>query len=376
MKKIILPILILALGMGAMMGLIQSGTSEQRVDVSSAPLQVNTIDVEQQDEQIRIYASGVVQSSNMVNLVPQVQERIVYTAPDLRAGRRFSKGEIIAKIEASDYELAVAQEHNRVEQAKLNLTIETERQADAQREWELLGNTDSAPELASRRPQLRLAEIAVEAAEAGLKRADLALTRTVIVAPFDSLVQQEQLEIGQVVGASPVASLQGTKQFQVKVSIPTSQLFHILIPDVNSKTGSEVKVVLNISNVVRVEKKGVVLGVESELDPRARTAQLLIGIDNPLDGSETPLLIGSYVDVEIQGKSIQQTVRLPAAALREGSYVLLADSDLKLAKRDVEVGWFDNEDVVLTNGLDVGERVVTTPISFPIYGNPLTILNE
>ena len=240
----------------------------------------------------------------------------------------------------------------------------------------MLGNTGSAPELASRNPQLRLAEIAVAAAEAGLKRAELALSRTIITAPFDSLVQQEQLEVGQVVGSSPVASLQGTKQFQVKVSIPTSQLIHILIPDVNSKVGSEVKATLTISDTVRVEKQGVVLGVESELDPRARTAQVLIGIDNPLDDSDTPLLIGSYVDVEIQGKSMQKTVRLPAAALREGSYVLLADSELKLAKRDVEVGWFDNEDVVLTNGLDVGERVITTPISYPIYGTPLTILSE
>ena len=59
MKKIILPIAILAIGAGAMMGLIQSGTSEQRVDVVAAPLQVNTIDVQQQDEQVRIYASIV-----------------------------------------------------------------------------------------------------------------------------------------------------------------------------------------------------------------------------------------------------------------------------------------------------------------------------
>ena len=50
---------------------------------------------------------------------------------------------------------------------KLNFTIEKERELDAQREWELLGNEGDAPELASRKPQLRLAELGVEAAEAG-----------------------------------------------------------------------------------------------------------------------------------------------------------------------------------------------------------------
>ena len=80
--------------------------------------------------------------------------------------------------------------------------------------------------MASRKPQLKFAEIAVDAAKAGLERAELALSRTVIRAPFDCVVQQEQLEIGQVVGGSPVATLQGTEQFQVRISVPTRELPH------------------------------------------------------------------------------------------------------------------------------------------------------
>ena len=64
----------------------------------------------------------------------------------------------------------------------------------------MLGNEGEAPELASRKPQLRLAELSVEAAEAGLERAELALARTVLKAPFDCIVRTEQLEMGQVVG--------------------------------------------------------------------------------------------------------------------------------------------------------------------------------
>jgi multidrug efflux pump subunit AcrA (membrane-fusion protein) len=149
-----------------------------------------------------------------------------------------------------------------------------------------------------------------------------------------------------------------------------------LIPEINSKEASVASTVLKVSESVRVEKEGAVLGLESELDPRARTAQLLIGIDDPLDNSEIPLLIGSFVDVEIQGKSIDKSIRLPATSLREGSYVLIADSDLKLAKRVVEIGWFDNDDVVVVGGLNAGDRVVTTPISYPIFGTSLTILND
>ena len=109
---------------------------------------------------------------------------------DYDSGSRFKKGDVIARIEQTDYRLAVAGERSRVEQAKLNLTIEKERELDAQREWELLGNEGDAPELASRKPQLRLAELGVEAAEAGLERAELSLARTVLKAPFDCIVKQ------------------------------------------------------------------------------------------------------------------------------------------------------------------------------------------
>ena len=374
MKKILMPLVIILVGAGAMVTLIQSGEAEQRVEVTPAALKVQVIPVQQSQETVNIYASGVVQPSHQVNLVPQVQGRIVYTASDLRSGRQFSKGDVIAKIEAVDYQLAVQQEQSRVEQAKLSLVIERERQADAQREWELLGNTGNAPDLASRNPQLRLAEIAVDAAKAGLERAELALSRTIVKAPFDCVVQQEQLEIGQVVGGSPVATLQGTEQFQVRISVPTRELSHILIPGINSETGSAVNVSFDVSGSDTVIRAGRVLGLESSLDAQARTAQILVGIDNPLEGEGLPLMIGAYVDVSIVGRDVTKALRLPSAALREGSYVLVADSEGLLARRDVSIGWYDQEDVVIVNGLNGGEQVITTAISYPIYGAPVEIV--
>ena len=357
-----------------MVTLIQSGQAEQRVEVTPAALKVQVIPVQQSQETVNIYASGVVQPSHQVNLVPQVQGRIVYTVSDLRSGRRFSKGDVIAKIESVDYQLTVQQEKSRVEQAKLSLAIERERQSDAQREWELLGNTGEAPDLASRKPQLRLAEIAVDAANAGLERAELALSRTVIRAPFDCVVQQEQLEIGQVVGGSPVATLQGTEQYQVRISVPTRELVHMLIPGINSEMGSTVDVSFNVSGSETVTRTGQVLGLESSLDPQARTAQVLVGINDPLEGDGLPLMIGAYVDVSIVGRDVTSALRLPSIALREGAYVLVADSEGLLARRDVSVGWYDQEDVVIVGGLEGGEQVITTAISYPIYGAPVEIV--
>jgi len=112
------------------------------------------------------------------------------------------------------------------------------------------------------------------------------------------------------------------------------------------------------------------------LDPQSRTINLLVGIDDPMDGPDLPLLIGSYVDVELDGQVVDQTFRIPSTSLREGSYVLIADTENKLRRKDVNVGWFDKSDVVLTDGVNSGDKIVTTSMSYPIYGASLEILNK
>ena len=164
--------------------LISSAESEQRVDVVPPPLQVEIIEarsIRRRRKGVRLRCRPAQSSSQLGS---SGSRKVVYVAKGLRSGSRFRKGDVIARIEQTDYKLAVAGERSRVEQAKLNLTIEKERELDAQREWELLGNEGEAPELASRKPQLRLAELGVEAAEAGLERAELSLARTVLKAPL------------------------------------------------------------------------------------------------------------------------------------------------------------------------------------------------
>ena len=375
MNKILLPIVILLAGLAAMAGLVKSGSAEQRVEPTLAVVQVNTLKATQAAHSVLIKGSGVVLPSKQVNIVPQVSGKIVSVADNLKPGSHLQKGDVLARIEQADYLLGVQQEKNRVEQAKLNLKIEEQRQNDAQREWELLGNEGKAPELASRLPQLELAKSAVKAAEAGLERAQLALARTTIRAPFDSMVKMEQLEEGQVVGGAAVATLQGTEQFWVRVSIPTSELMFVAIPDINAEEGSKVDVFFSPNPNQSIHKSGQVLGLESELDSQARTATLLIGIDQPL-GGDFPLLLGSFVQVEIQGPQKDNIIELPASALQEGSFVLIADEDDKLAKQEVQVGWYSEKSVFITSGLQEGTQVITTNMSLPIYGSPLEILNS
>ena len=372
--RIIVPILLLLLGVGGAVSMANSSKQEEKVEVPPAQITVEIMKVVLSEQSVQIKTTGVVQPAQSVTIFPQVPGKVSSLADHLQPGRRFSKGDLMVQIERNDYLLALEQEKSRVRRAELELQIEEKRQSSAQKEWELLGNKGEATELASRRPQLEVAKLNLEGAQASMERAEIALKRTSIRAPFNGIIQKEQVDVGQVVGgSSQLLTIIGTDQYWVRVAIPTSQLSSILIPDVSSEEGSNVLVQSSFKTESGLqERQGKVLRMEAQLDPQSRTAHLLVGIDDPLSGF--PIMLGSYVDVYISGKTVTNAVRIPASAIVDGSHVFVADDEDRLQKRDVTLGWSEGEESIITAGLQNGDRVITTSISLPIYGSPLNII--
>jgi hypothetical protein len=112
-----------------------------------------------------------------------------------------------------------------------------------------------------------------------------------------------------------------------------------------------------------------------ELDADSRTATLLVAIDHPLDVPEgqTPILPGAYVDVTLQGRTLERMATVPRQALQEGRWVWLASPDDKLIRREVTVGWTDADTAYVSAGLTEGERVITSPLALPVEGMPLAV---
>jgi RND family efflux transporter MFP subunit len=374
--RLIIPILLLLLGLGGAASMALSAKKEEKVDVPPPLLAVEVLLVTRTEQQVFIKSTGVVRSAQSVNIVPQVAGKVSSVADQMQPGKRFSKGDRLIQIERNDYLLTLEQEKSRVRRAELEYQIEEKRQESAEKEWALLGNEGEATELASRKPQLEVARLNLEAAEAAMERAKITLGRTTIRAPFNGIVQKEQVDVGQVVGAgSPLLTLIGTDEYWIRIAVPASQLTHIDIPDVSAEEGSLVAINTSMSSTSEPqEREGRVLRLEAELDPQSRTAHLLVGIPNPLQGEL--IMLGSYVDVQIKGKTVLSAARIPASALNNGTHVFVADAENRLARKDVKVGWADGTDVVIVEGLEDGDKIITTALSLPIYGAALNIISS
>jgi RND family efflux transporter MFP subunit len=258
----------------------------------------------------------------------------------------------------------------------VNLELERSRGAVAEREWALVGEGRSAEEapLALRRPQLSSAQAALASAEATLATAKLNLERTSLRAPFDAIVLSEGVDVGQVVGAATqVATLVGTARMRVEVRVPVEALAVLEIPGMGAQQGSRATVTQRLTTGAagdqQITRAGHLVGLGGQIDAATRSATVLVGIEDPLgDGSGLPLLPGAYVEVDLQGRPVEGAIGVPRLGIREGTVAWVVGAEDRLERRDVTVGWRAEDQVFVTSGLAVGDRVVTSPMSLPVPG--------
>jgi len=352
-----------------------------KAEVAVAATTVEVLEAQTTESTAQLYANGVVEASQRITLLPEVSGRITWVSDAAIPGGFLAKGDVLARIDSRDYSLAVEQAKAQVRQSELELQLERGRGEVARKEWALL-RSDTQPEnapLALRGPQLAATEQALASAEANLQKAEIALSRTRLVAPFDSLVLDESVDLGQVVSpGAPLATLIGTDRFWVTVSLPVDELAAVVLPH-GDRPGSAALVRQDLGSGTAVVRRGQVEQLKAQLDPQTRTAQLVVAIDRPLedDAGGLPLLPGAYVDVILEGRTLQDVVRMPRTALHEGKHVWVVDaSDAGdvLARREVEIGWKEQDELLITDGLTHGDRIVVSPLSLPIVGMPVDVL--
>ncbi|HJK92627.1 MAG TPA: efflux RND transporter periplasmic adaptor subunit [Polyangiaceae bacterium LLY-WYZ-15_(1-7)] len=378
--KVVSPIVVLVIGFGIFRGLVATRPEPPRRPRGEDGLLVEVMEVQAGRHEVAVRGSGQVRAAQQVVLSPEVTGTVRWQSAQLVPGGRFERGEPVLRLDARDYRLAVEQSAAEVQRAQLELELERGRQRVATREWELFQDEDEAsPDdeagraLALREPQLETAQVSVRAAQSARQRAQLNLQRTTIRAPFNAMVLEENADLGQLLGpSSQVATLVGTDAFWVEVSVPVEALERIRLPE-----GEEPGSTARIHQVVGDEtltRDGRVLRLLPSLDPIGSMARVLVEIEDPLGLEQPeeerglPLLLGSYVHVDIDVAPLDGVVELPRLALREGGKIYVMTDAGTLEIREVELAWTREESVLLARGVTSGERVVTSRVPNPVNG--------
>ena len=166
-------------------------------------------------EKVLVHAMGTVIPSQNIQVGFRVAGKIVWINPRIIPGEFLSAGELIAKIDTQDYEIALEQQRVELAKAQADKELEMGQQAVARKELEFLDQnpTEKDKSLMLRKPQLNKINAVIKGAQAAIKKAELELKRTSIYIPFDSIVQAKHVEIGALANVgSPVVTIYGKKE--------------------------------------------------------------------------------------------------------------------------------------------------------------------
>lgn len=376
MKRIVIPIGIL-LGCILIAGvLISTPTQVEESSPEVIPVSVRVADVELESVQLTVKSQGKVQAAQQVNLSTPVAGPVAWIAPALEVGGLVAEGEPLLRIEAQDFETAVARARAAMQQAS----------AEADHARNELARID---ELAGRRlvsdSQLqdarRLAEVSqarLEDAEAGHRQAELDLARTELLAPFNAIVQSRDVELGQYVNrAQAIAVLYGADVVEVRVPLAIRQLGFLDVPlGTRGELPAEQAPDVTLTGLYGGEEHqwhGKLVRTEATIDPNSNTVQTIIRVRQP-SGEATarhdtmPLPIGLYVEAEISGKRVDDIIALPRSVIRNNNQVLVVDAENKMYYREVEIYRLEEDRVLISGGLLPGETICVSPIQAVVNG--------
>ena len=361
------PVLIVAGGFLLAIAIIASGPRPDRQARAPDAPAVQTVEAVRRTAQLTVTAHGTVLPKTESDLVAEVAGRVVAVSPSMVSGGFFSKGDVLIEIERIDYEAALAQARAALASADSELAnaVLTFDRAEELAATQAVSQAD----LDQARNQLNVARAAQRQATAARVRAERDLERTLVAAPFDGRVRTERVDTGQFVSrGESIATLYSTDYAEVRLPVKDQDLAFLPFSLARSDPPSAAKT----KAILRAEFAGGmhaweadVVRTEGELDPLSRVVNVIAQVADPYEpeGGAPPLTIGLFVEAEIMGRTVDDVVVVPAAALQAGNRLYVVDTGNRLSFRDAEVVRLTGGEETAYLRVDVsnGERICVTP---------------
>lgn len=337
--------------------LVAGCASEARVEVVPRPAVVER-PVPSAAAGVETYA-GEVRARHESRLGFRIGGKILSRAVD--AGARVRRGDLLATLEPTDFNLQVD-----AARAALAAAVADESLARAElaRHQELLAKRYISQALYDARANAhQAAQARLTQARSQLAVAENQAGYAALRADADGVVTSVLAEVGQVVAAgTPVVGLAHDGERDVLIAVPEHRIAAF-------RPGMPVQVSVWARDDARFA--GAVREIAPEADPRTRTYDLRVALDDP----QAPVKLGMTARVFLAAAESAPTVLLPLSALHEkdGSPAVwvLDPKTRQVALRAVDVAAFREEGLALRGGVGAEEWVVTAGVHTLVEGQPV-----
>jgi len=333
-------------GLGLCLAMLIGCSKEKPKEPDRVRVQVQQVKTAEFAAEVAL--TGDIQARVQTQLSFRVGGKIIQRTVDV--GDRISAKQVLARLDPKDLQTNVASAvaAEAAEQARVKQTAA----AFVRQEKLLPKGYTSRSEYDSAQAALRSSQSALKAAQAQLASAREQLSYTALVADVPGIITSRQAEVGQVVQATvPIFGLARDGERDAVFNVYES-LF------VEPPTDQPVQVTLLDNPQINVN--GRVREVTPAVSAKTGTLQVKIALQTLPDGME----LGSVVSVALSVPA-KSSVELPWSALTKGlgdqlgqPAVWVVDDQGKANLHSVTVGRYLTSNVIISDGLKGGEKVV------------------
>ncbi|MGD8341640.1 MAG: efflux RND transporter periplasmic adaptor subunit [Gammaproteobacteria bacterium] len=373
MKKTLIPIAVLGVAVALAFTFVVNRRELQPQPSTSPPISVRVVEVSRGPIRLNVHAQGTVSPRTESELVPEVSGNVVWISPNLVSGGFFETGETLLRIDARDYEAAVARAVAALDRATADNEL---AQFEYERARDLNGRgLISQADLETAARSSRVTEASVVDARLVLESAQRDLARSELKAPFSGLVRSEQVDVGQFVNrGTAVATVYATDYLEVRLPIADRELAYLNIPlNQRGEFAPEDMPTVDLAAEFAGRQQtwtAKLVRTEAEIDPGTRMVYAIARVEGTgqLGDESIGPPVGLFVEAEIAGRELDDVVVLPRSALRNGEYVLVVDTENRIKLTPVEVLRIYRDNVYITAGLQNGDRVSISPLQTVVEG--------
>lgn len=309
------------------------------------PVEVETVEATPLEMPKVLRLTGTLRGAKQTDLAANVAGRVQATL--VERGSQVKRGSVLARVDVSQAALTLAEARVQVETFEAQQQIS---QSECER-YELLRAKGAVTDLEYDRvtAKCKMAPLEIEAAKARQTLAAKNVKDGVIRAPFDGVIIERYVEVGEYVqSSSPVVALAQVDALRLEFSLPEANYAHV-------QTGA------SVAFRVIAYPEQVFEGTVTHISGAVRDTRDVL-VEAQVANPEAKLAPGMFADVELTiGVHTLPTIPATAVFQENGKPNAFVVTDDRLEQRVLQVDGPWQERIPVLRGISVGTRVLRAP---------------
>ena len=303
--------------------------------------------------------SGQVKAKYRIDIFSEVNGVLQNTRKDFRTGVHFKKGELMIKIDDTEFRASIYSKRsdfqNLITALLPDIKLEFPSEFDKWYNYLLLLDINKPlkklPEVKSQKEKFFITGRKVYSNYFAIRNLETRLEKYNIRAPYSGVVTESHVNPGTLIRAGQkIGVYSNTDVFEVEISLKASDANIISIGDQATIISTEDGTVM----------PGRVARINSAIDVSTQTVSVFI------ESTDKRLREGMFVKAQIESGIINDAFAIPRDILTENQYVYVIKADSSLERKKIQAVRFLKKNVII-KGFPDGTKIVsrTIPGIFP-----------